>query len=373
MNAKATLSNIKILLSCVLVGILVALVYLIFETAVSGSTVYVWNTLFHSDTNRILVFPLAIILALIFFGVQQLLDPGSQDKETHSLGGEPIKPTLKNLGIVLLLGFLSLLAGATLGPEAILVPASVLVGSYVGVKLFKQNKQLVGLLAGAAIMALMTAFFHSFFVGLLSVLLVAAQLKTKVSVKLLVVSIIASGSAYITLQLIDPSSQYLHLPEFSWEVAILDALVAVILIVLGYASTFILKFSHGALEQIRVLAKLNSWWKLALFAGLGLGLIYYIGGPLIEFTGNHSIEPLANKADVLGIIGLIGILAAKLLAIGWSRSMGYRGGLIFPMIFVASALVLILIQIFPQAHFGVGLIAALVGILAAEKKAKILL
>ncbi len=63
----------------------------------------------------------------------------------------------------------------------------------------------------------------------------------------------------------------------------------------------------------------------------------------------------------------------KLVAIAWSRSMGYRGGLIFPMIFVASALVLILIQIFPQVNFGVGLIAALVGIFAAEKKAKVLL
>lgn len=373
MNAKATLSNIKILLSCVLVGILVALVYLIFETAVRGSTVYVWNTLFHSDTNRILVFPLAIILSLIFFGLQQRLDPGSQNKETHSLGGEPIKPTLKNLGIVLLLGFLSLLAGATLGPEAILVPASVLVGSYVGVKLFKQNKQLVGLLAGAAIMALMTAFFHSFFVGLLSVLLVASQFKTKVSLKLIIVAIIASGSSYVTLQLIDPTNKYFVFPPFSWEVAILDILVGIILVVLGYLSTFGLKYMHSALQKLRTVSKLDNWWKLALFSGLGLGLIYFIGGPLVEFTGNKSIEPLATQAGALGIVGLIGVLVMKLVAIAWSRSMGYRGGLIFPMIFVASALVLILIQIFPQVNFGVGLIAALVGIFAAEKKAKVLL
>ncbi|MES2631057.1 MAG: chloride channel protein [Patescibacteria group bacterium] len=373
MKSNALGTNLKILIVCALVGILVALVYLVFEAAVSHSTVYVWDTLFHSDTYRLMVFPLAIILGLLFFGLQHWLAPGSDKKETHSLGGEPIKPTLKNLGIILVLGFFSLLAGASLGPEAILVPASVLVGSFLGIKLFKQNKQIAGLMAGAAMMALMAAFFHSFFVGLLSVLLVAHQLKTPINAKLIVVAIIASAASYATLQLIDPSNTYLVLPPFSWEAAITDILVGGILIVLGYLSTFGVKYAHAGVEKIRSFMNLNSWWKLGLFASTGLAIIYFIGGSLIEFTGNKSIAPLAEQATSLGLFALIVILIMKIIAIAWSRAMGYRGGLIFPMIFVASALVIILIHIFPSAHFGVGLIAALVGILAAEKKAKILL
>ncbi len=367
------LTSLKTLTACILVGIVVALIYLGFEHAVSFSTVYVWNDVFNSDTVRWMVLPLSILLALLFFGVQQLLDPGSQNKEAHSLGGKPIEPTVKNFLIILLLGYLSLLAGASLGPEAVLVPASVLAGSYIGIKLFKKERQLAQVLAGAAMMALMAAFFHSFFIGVLSVLLVASQLKTKVTLKLLLVAVIASASSYFTLQLLDPANRYLNLPTITWQVAIVDALMVILLVMLGYVSTFGLKYAHVGIKKVRSAIKLDNWWKLGLFAGLGLGIIYLVGGPLIEFTGNHAIEPLASQASALGILGLIGILIIKIIAIAWSRAMGYRGGLIFPMIFVASALVIILMQVFPQANFGIGLIAALVGIFAAEKKAKILL
>lgn len=368
MQLKLILSNLKLLIVIVLVSAAVALLYLVFEAAIRNSTEFVWNTLFQADTYRYMVFPIAIGIGLIFFWLQHALTGESSSEEEH---GTP-KPTLKNLGVVLLLGFFSLLAGASLGPEAILVPASIIIGGYIGSKLLARNKKAAGLMAGVAIIALMAAFFNSFFIGLLSLLLVSNQLKTPINIKLVIIAVIASAGSYATLQIIEPSSRFFNFPAITWEAVVMDIIASVLLLVLGFMATFGLKYAHGAVEKIRSSARLNTWWKQGLVASASIGLIYFIGGPLIQFTGNESIAPLAEQASSLGILVIIGILIMKIIAIAWSKAMGYRGGLIFPMVFVASSLVLIVLQLLPAAHFGVGLIAALVGILAAETRAKVL-
>jgi len=367
------MKKFRLLLLCALVGILVALTYYLFETAVHNSINFVWDTAFNSGNNRLLVIPLCIIIGLIFFGFQHLLAPGSDSKEAHSLGGEPIDPTIRNLSIILLLGYLSLLSGASLGPEAVLVPAATVIGGLVGVKFLKTNKKAANILVGAAIMALMTAFFHSIAIGILSVLLVTKQAKIKVSTDILIVAVVSSVSSFLVLNMIDPENRYLNLPTITWRVAIVDILVAFILVNTGYMTTFFLSISHTSFVMLRKKAQLTSWWRLASFATIGLSILYLMGGPLVQFTGNESIAPLIEQAGGLGMIGLIGILIIKIFVISWSKAMGYRGGLIFPMIFVASTLVAMAQVIFTDANFGIGLIAAMAGILLAEKKAKILL
>lgn len=369
----ATANKLKLLLSCILVSILVALTYFLFEYAVSHSITYVWDTIFNTANKRYLIIPLSLVGALLFYGLQHYFDPKSESHENHGLGGQPISPTLKNLLFILSLGFFSLLAGASLGPEAILVPACMLIGTYIGVQLFKKNDLSVKALAAAALMALMAAFFHSFIVGVLSVLLVTKQAKIKVSVQLLLIAVIASGSSYLTLKFVDPTNRYFNFPDFSWKIVFVDVTVGLLLVVAGFISTFALKYGHTMFVRFKDRAKLSTWWKLAIVAGVGLSLLYLLGGPLVEFTGNESIAPLVSQASDLGVLGVFAILLIKLLVIGWSKAMGYRGGLIFPMIFVASTLVVLSQLIFADVNFGVGIIAALIGILAAEKKAQILL
>ncbi len=365
--------QILLLTSCIPVGILVAITYYLFETAVRHSTDYVWNTLFNSDTTRYMVVPLCIGLGLLFFGAQHWLAPESEKGESHGLGGDAIKPTVTNGAIILSVGFLSLLAGASLGPEAILVPTSMVIGGYLGVKLFKKNPQAVKVLGAAAIMALMAAFFHSFFIGILSIFLVTKEAKVKISASLLVVAIIASASSTLMLKLIDPTNSYFNFPDMNWRVLVLDVLVGAVLVAAGYAATFALKYGHTAVVYIKQTAKLTRWWQLALLSGAGLSVFYLFGGPLVQFTGNQSIAPLESQSVSLGVMGVLGILVFKLAAIAWSKGMGYRGGLIFPMIFVASSLTVIAQLLVNDISFGVGIVAATVGILAAEKKAKILL
>jgi len=371
-NIKKLLKLLLLLVSCVLVGVLVACVYFVFEYAVHSSISFIWTYALNTDMVRWMVLPLCMVLALLFFGLQHVLDPSNEKHEEQGLGGGTLKPTIRNLLIVLGLGFLSLVAGASLGPEAVLVPSSVIVGSYVGYWLFKKDQTFVRALAAAAIMALMAAFFNSIFVGVLAIFLVKKQAKAKITPILAVIAVIASISAVATLKVIDPSNRYFNFPALSPKVILVDLLVAVVLVAAGYAATFGLKYTHTGFEFVRSHDKLKKWWLMALVAGAGLGTLYLLGGPLVQFTGNESIAPIVEQSAGLGILGLLWILLIKLIAISWSKAMGYRGGLVFPMIFVASTMSALLLLVFKDANFGFGLVAAMVGILLAERKAKIL-
>jgi H+/Cl- antiporter ClcA len=372
MKLKKLIKLVLLLVSCALVGILVAVTYFAFEYAVHHSISIIWTSWFNSNTTRLLVVPLCVILTLIFFGLQHFLDRSSENKESHGLGGSLQKPTLKRLAIVLTLGFFSLVAGASLGPEAVLVPASMIIGSYVGIKLYKKDETLVKALAASAIMALMAAFFNSFIVGVLAIFLVKKQAKTKITPILAAIAVVASGSAVLTLKVIDPNNNYFNFPPFSLRVALIDLALAVVLIAAGYVITFALKYAHMGFDYVRSKDKMNTWWLAALVASIVLSGLYLLGGPLVQFTGNESIAPMLSQAATLGIIGLVWVLTVKVVAISWSKAMGYRGGLVFPMIFVASTLVAISQLVIKDANFGAGLIAAMIGILAAERKAKIL-
>ena len=96
-----------------------ALIYFYFEAAVHQGIELVWTDWLNTETRRWLVVPLCVVMSLIFFGVQHYLDPNSEKKESHGLGAMP-GPTPANFAKVLFIGFLSLVAGASLGPEAIL-------------------------------------------------------------------------------------------------------------------------------------------------------------------------------------------------------------------------------------------------------------
>ncbi len=367
-------NKLKILLSCFFIGIAVALTYYGFEFVVHHSINYLWIDLLNSDDKRYMVMPAVIFFGFIFFFLKSKLMPNSGNNESHGLGEGSTNASLRAFFVVLLVGYFSLIAGASLGTEAILVPACLIAGALIGNKYIASEKDSSKIVSAAAIMALFAAFFHSFIIGLLSLFLVKKVAGAKITPALILISIIASGAATITLNIIDPeTANYFRLPSNSLEIKLEDSLTAIVLVVAGYLSTLVLKQIHRVFSKAKTTFGKESVFKASLIASLGLGLIYLIGGPLIQFTGNESIKPLFEQAPTLGVVGLIWIWITKLIAIGWSKTMGYQGGLIFPMIFVGSTLVAIAIKFSPDANFLFLLIAVVIGILAADKKAKILL
>ena len=367
-------SKLKILISCLIIGVAVALTYYGFEFIVHHSINILWNDLFDTDSKRYMVIPASIIFGLIFFSLKNKLLPGQKSSESHGLGEGSTSPTVKYFFIILIVGYFSLVAGASLGPEAILVPACLTAGALIGKKFINNEENSGKIVSAAAVIALFASFFHSFIVGLLCIFLVKKVAGAKITPALVLIAVVASGAATLTLNIIEPTSaNYFRLPHNSLELKLEDGLIALVLVSLGYVSTMALKQIYKVIDKVHKSLVGENVLKIALIASVGLGFIYLIGGPLIQFTGNESIKPLLDQAPTLGIAGLVWIWITKLIAVGWSKSLGYQGGLIFPMIFVGSTLVAMALQISPNANFGFLLIATIVGILAAEKKAKILL
>lgn len=359
----------RVLLAVVLVGIGAALTYHIFENLVHESLNLVWHDWFNSDSKRLLVVPLTILISLVFFGLQHYLDRSSEDKQEHGLGEMPT-PNVKNYLKILLLGYFSLLAGASLGPEAILVPSCMLLGAFIGTKIFS-DQQTVKLMAAAGLMALFTAFFFSIIVGVLSIFLVMRQTKAKFNPMLLVVSIIASLSSYLTLKLVSGSA-FVTLPHYSWKLNFKTLLLCVVLAVAGYIAITLMSSAHKQFLKIRQTVSKKPWWQHALLASAVVAVFYLLGGKLVEFTGNQAIVPMFKQAASLGLLGLVWILIVKIAVISWSKAIGYRGGMIFPTIFLASVLVAILQLYSHDFNLIYGLIAVLVGAFASNNKTRIL-
>lgn len=358
-----------VLAGTALVGAAVALLYHIFETALHSSINAIWYNWLNTDNNRWLVIPASVVIGLIFFGLQHFLDESSEKREAHGLGQTPPASVI-NLTKVLLIGFFSLLAGATLGPEAILVPASMILGGLLGKLLFRQNNQLTKLLAAAGIMALFTAFFKSIPIGIASLYLVTQQSKTKITPILVICAAITSTASYYVLKALDGSA-YVQLPSSSWHLNAETLILGIGLILLGVLAAMAMYGVTQITERLK-LALPKKWYAHAIIASLVIAILYLLGGPLVEFTGNLSIVPLFNQAAQLGVWGIIGIIGVKVILIGWSKAIGYRGGMIFPTIFVASALVAIMHLYVPSINIYYGIIAVLIGAFAANKKTHIL-
>jgi len=364
------MKKIPLLLATALVGCLVAITYHIFEGVVHGAINLIWYDWLNTSINRWLVIPTCIVISFAFFGVVHYLDPDSENKDEKGLGSAP-DATVANFLKILGIGFLSLVAGASLGPEAVLVPASMVAGIYVGNKLFPKSKQSSKLLAAAAIIALFTSFFNSIIVGVLSVFLVLKQANAKLNFGLLVATIIAAVSAFYTLEALS-SEPYATLPAYEWSLGIQTLLLCVVLAIGGFLAITILSRFHN--RAVNLLKKLSSkdWKEKALLASVGLSILYLLGGPLVEFTGNKSIVPLFEQAAELGLGGLLWVLLIKVGVIGWSKAMGYRGGMIFPTIFLMSVLIAIVQLYVRDFNMIYGLIAGLAGAFAANKNTGVL-
>jgi H+/Cl- antiporter ClcA len=364
------MQRVKLLLTTALVGAITALVYYLFERLVDIGIDKIWIGIFNTNNSRLSALLLTISFGLVYFSFQHVLDPKSENKKEEALGIVP-KITVKNLGIILFLGFLSLFAGASLGPEAILIPASLLVGGIVGKKIYKSDKKNAKLFGAAGLVALFTAFFNSIAIGILSIYILLKKVKIKFSFSLLMIAIVASVSCMGVLKILE-SDAYLKLPHHDWHISWQMFFVFILLFVCGYFLVYAMSNLDKLILSLKSIIASKSWLIKAIVAAVVLGILYYIGGPLVEFTGNKSIKPMFEQSKDLGLASLLFIAFVKILSIAWCKAMGYRGGLIFATAFVAATFIAI-INLYTNTNLLVGLIVVFVGILFADRKYKYIL
>ena len=105
-----------------------------------------------------------------------------------------------------------------------------------------------------------------------------------------------------------------------------------------------------------------------LIGGLGLGIAGAIF-PLVLFSGEEESLELIARAAEIGVPMLILLAGVKLIVTGLGLATGWKGGYIFPVLFVGVALGLATNLLFPQIPVAVAVSATIAGALAATMRA----
>lgn len=338
----------RIWLLALVIGTVNALTLYVFELISVDMTNWLWNDVLGTDQFRWRVIPAALVLGLALTGLIKLLhDKRIVPVEADLLEESKNSPdTIPAISVVLAIGAMCLLAGGSIGPEASLMAASAGIGAYTA-RRWKLGamSQVITL---ASIGALLVAFIGSLLLALVPFLILLQQAKSnKQAVQAMHVSLIlvACLASFVIIQIIDyatgNSAGYGSLPSLPAFQA-KDFLVA---IVVGFVSGFLALCLNWFIKKFWQLA---SWlddhklpahdWLVGIIFSAILGSLYLIGGRSIQFSGSIGSSILVNNAQQYGALALVGLIIAKLLATAWSKGTGYRGGLVFPSIYIGIAL-----------------------------------
>lgn len=359
------------------IGIANAVVLYLFELVGVEGTDWLWNDLLSTDEHRWRVLPVAWILGLALTAViltlknKRIVPPESDllDDLNHSTG------KLSEIGIVLAIGGVGLLAGASLGPEQSLMIASAGIGAYAASRWqLSSTKQLL-IFASAG--ALLVAFIDSLFLGIVPLLLLfktqKAQGKKPTPKQIAVIalaSLVSYGVTKVIHNLTDSSGSNISVPPLN-GFQMRDLFIAIFV---GFAAGFLGLCLNWFIERFYAGAK---WldgrklpahdWILGLIFSTGIGILYLLGGQSVEFSGSVGSDLLVQNAAQYGALALGGLVIIKVLSTAWSKGTGYRGGLVFPSIYTGIALGLLASHLLS----GVGETGAIVGGIAGMMAAAV--
>ncbi|MEJ8848538.1 ion channel protein [Variovorax rhizosphaerae] len=284
------------------------------------------------------------ILTLTGFAVGLIVRffPGhaGPDPATVSLFGPPTPVgVLPGLALALIL---ALAGGVSLGPEnpviAIIVGLTVAIGAKVMPRV--PVKGWVMLAAAGTIGAM---FGTPVAAALLFSEMVGGS-EDKPVWDQLFAPLVAAGAGALTMAQFEemnfslPIQPYLHptIPDIG-----IGMLVALAAVAIGMVAVWLFPIFHRAYQAIG-----NPLIALTV-GGFVLGLLGILGGPITMFKGLGEMKSLASNAGSYSAAALAMIVVIKLIAILVSATCGFRGGRIFPLVFVGVAFGFLVHQLFP--------------------------
>jgi len=269
---------------------------------------------------------------------------------------------------IVITAFVSLISGASLGPEAPLADACGGIGTLLSDRL-KLDDQETRTMGYSGVSGMLAAFITNPFGGALLGLesaqggvtgkqayfwvLFPSLLASAVST---VVFVLLSGSFFETLY---------HFPVYTPRLR--DMFYAAPLGILGGAVGLLFMLSLRRLQQFFQAMKGRVVLR-GLLGGLGMGIIGALL-PLTLFSGESETADLIAYAAEIGVVMLIVLGLVKLFATSLLLATGWKGGYIFPILFSSVALGLAVDLLFPDIPVAVAVAATMAGALVAALKA----
>ena len=276
------------------------------------------------------------------------------DPACEPLIGAPVPPSaLPGLIVALILG---LAGGVSLGPEHPIMTVNIALAVAIGARLLPRvNRMEWTILASAGTIG---ALFGT---PVAAALIFSQTLNGSSEVPLwdrLFAPLMAAAAGALTTGL------FFH-PHFSLPIAhygqmemtdiLSGAIVAAIAIAAGMVAVWCLPRLHSMMHQMK---------NPVLVLGIGgfiLGILGVIGGPVSLFKGLDEMQQMvANQAFSTSYYFLLAVI--KLAALVVAAASGFRGGRIFPAVFVGVALGLMLHEHVPAVPAAITVSCAILGI-----------
>ena len=276
------------------------------------------------------------------------------DPACEPLIGAPVPPSaLPGLIVALILG---LAGGVSLGPEHPIMTVNIALAVAIGARLLPRvNRMEWTILASAGTIG---ALFGT---PVAAALIFSQTLNGSSEVPLwdrLFAPLMAAAAGALTTGL------FFH-PHFSLPIAhygqmemtdiLSGAIVAAIAIAAGMVAVWCLPRLHAMMHQMK---------NPVLVLGIGgfiLGILGVIGGPVSLFKGLDEMQQMvANQAFSTSDYFLLAVI--KLAALAVAAASGFRGGRIFPAVFVGVALWLMLHEHVPAVPAAITVSCAILGI-----------
>jgi H+/Cl- antiporter ClcA len=362
---------IRLLALVVVMGLICALITFAFLALVHQGTGLIWERAAQAlslDTRLFTVLVCTIGGLLVGLLVKLFGDHNAIFAELMLEFGRTGRFNYRHAPGIVITAFVSLVAGASLGPEAPLADACGGLGTLLSDRL-KLNERETRTMGFSGVSSMLAAFITSAFSGALLGLesaqggpgglltyfwvLFPSLLASAVAT---VVFVLLSGTFFETLYAFP-----LYVPR------VMHMLYAAPLGMIGGAVGLLFMVSLKRLQRLLQPMKTHVVLR-GLLGGLGMGLIGALL-PLTLFAGEEETGELIAHAAEIGVLMLIVLALAKLFATSLLLATGWKGGYIFPIMFAGVALGLAVNLVFPGVPVAVAVAATMAGALVAAMRA----
>ncbi|TQJ32014.1 ion channel protein [Microbacterium sp. SLBN-146] len=348
-------------LPALMIGVLSALVLWGLERIAEVLQTGLWETApdalgIPQDSPWLIVAVLTLTGAAVGLVVRFVPGHGGQDSATTELDSPP--PPIRAVPSVALAAVLGLAGGVSLGPENPIIAINCAIAVALCARFVRAVPTNVAVLLASA--ATIGALFGTPVAAALVLTGTVAAVRGGGSLwDKLFLPVAAAAAGAITMRMLGSPALAFDVPAYTGPNAI-DLLsgfaIAAVSAGLGIAAAWALPRVH------RLFHSLRNPILFTTLGGLVLGLLGVIGGPLTLFKGlEETGELIAHPEDYSA--GQLALFAGiKLIALVVAASAGFRGGRIFPAVFIGVAVGLCAHALFPSVPLGLAIACGGMGI-----------
>ncbi|MEF2978389.1 ion channel protein [Subtercola sp. YIM 133946] len=345
----------------VIIGIVSALILFGLEWVADQLEHYLWSTLPATidvdPGNGWWIFTL-LTLSGVAVGLVVWLVPGhgARDSATTELIAPPLK--LAVIPSLVLVTILALAGGVSLGPEnpIIAINTAVLV-ALIARLMPKVPTELILLLTAAGTIG---ALFGTPVAAALVFTGVVAALKSGGALwDRLFLPLAAAGAGSVTMGLLGGATLTVNVPSMGamQPIYFVEGLgVAVAATLLGLAMVFVFPFLHRFFHGLKYPIVYIT------LGGVLLGVLGAIGGPITLFKGLSQMGTLVDDRANYDAGQLVVVTLVKVAALVIAASAGFRGGRIFPAVFIGVAFGLLTEAVFPDIPISLAIACGVLGV-----------